>query len=218
MGRRRLALLVYGVAMGYLEAAVVVYLRRIYYPEGFGFPLAPMEREILLVELGRELATLVMIAAVAYLAARSLWQALLGFCLVFGVWDLAYYGGLKLVLGWPGDLLEPDILFLIPWVWIGPVLAPAGIAASLVAAAWGLWECPYGRLAPRVWEWALLGAAGLVLLATFLVPPLLQGMAFSLEGTGQPAPTYPWWGWFLGMGMAWFVAARWWGRCRRQPA
>ncbi len=34
-GRPRTALLLYALAMGYLEAAVVVYLRAIYYPEGF---------------------------------------------------------------------------------------------------------------------------------------------------------------------------------------
>ena len=41
--RPRTALLLYAVAMGYLEAAVVVYLRAIYYPEGFSFPLQPEE-------------------------------------------------------------------------------------------------------------------------------------------------------------------------------
>ena len=43
----RTALLLYAVAMGYLEAAVVVYLRAIYYPEGFSFPLKPMDAGIL---------------------------------------------------------------------------------------------------------------------------------------------------------------------------
>ena len=30
---------VFGITIGYFEAAVVVYLRAIYYPEGFAFPL-----------------------------------------------------------------------------------------------------------------------------------------------------------------------------------
>ena len=81
-GRPRTALLLYAVAMGYLEAAVVVYLRAIYYPEGFSFPLKPMDAGILGVEIGREAATVVMIFAVAWAAARSGWQTLTGFALV----------------------------------------------------------------------------------------------------------------------------------------
>ena len=33
------AITFFGIAMGFLEAAVVVYLREIIYPEGFYFPL-----------------------------------------------------------------------------------------------------------------------------------------------------------------------------------
>ena len=40
MNKRLIWLTIYAVAMAYLESAVVVYLRAIYYPEGFGFPLA----------------------------------------------------------------------------------------------------------------------------------------------------------------------------------
>ncbi len=61
--RPRTALLLYAVAMGYVEAAVVVYLRAIYYPEGFSFPLKPMDAGIVAVEIGREAATLVIVPA-----------------------------------------------------------------------------------------------------------------------------------------------------------
>ena len=131
-----MALLLYAVAMGYLEAAVVVYLRALYYPEGFSFPLNPIDAGILRVEIGREAATVVMIFAVAWAAARSGWQTLTGFALVFGVWDVAYYAGLQILLGWPGSLVEPDVLFLIPVVWVGPVWAPSLIGLSMSAAAW----------------------------------------------------------------------------------
>ena len=30
---------IYAIAMGFLEAAVVIYLRKLYYPNGFDFPL-----------------------------------------------------------------------------------------------------------------------------------------------------------------------------------
>jgi len=146
--------------MGYLEAAVVVYLRAIYYPEGFSFPLKPMDPGILGVEIGREAATVVMIFAVAWAAARSRWQTLIGFALVFGVWDIAYYVGLKILLGWPASPFELDVLFLIPIVWVGPVWAPSLIALPMPVAAWALWPMDYGVIEPRAWEWSLMIAAG----------------------------------------------------------
>ncbi len=214
LGRPRTALLLYAVAMGYLEAAVVVYLRAIYYPEGFAFPLKPMDPGILAVEIGREAATVVMIFAVAWAAARSGWQTLTGFALIFGVWDIAYYAALWILLGWPASLFEPDLLFLIPAVWVGPVWAPSLIALTLAAAAWALWPMEYGVIAPRAWEWALVVAAAGVLVATFIVPATLAGVTQLGEDVSLPELSYPWWGWIVGESAALFVAVRWWNRGR----
>jgi len=121
----------FAVTMGYFEASIVVYLRELYYPYGFDFPLKDIPEPILLVELGRELASLVMILAVAWSAGRKYPQRVAFFFIIFGVWDLVYYGVLKLFLGWPATLMDYDILFLIPIPWIAPVLAPALAALSL---------------------------------------------------------------------------------------
>src|SRR5205814_8206179 len=56
------------------------------------------------------------------------------FLYVFGIWDIAYYAWLKLLLGWPTQWLEWDVLFLIPWPWLGPWLAPALVSLLFVAA------------------------------------------------------------------------------------
>ncbi|HHH72752.1 MAG TPA: hypothetical protein ENL04_02895, partial [Sulfuricurvum sp.] len=60
-------LIVWGIAFGYMEAAVVVYLREIYYPEGFAFPLKLISGSIMWTEVGREAATLVIMAATVML-------------------------------------------------------------------------------------------------------------------------------------------------------
>jgi hypothetical protein len=125
-------LITYAVAMAYVESAVVVYLRAIYYPQGFVFPLAPMSPDMVAVEIGREVATLVMLLGVAMLAGTERWDRFLAFCVSFGVWDLFYYVWLWLLLGWPPSLLTWDVLFLIPVPWIGPVLAPAVVSSALV--------------------------------------------------------------------------------------
>ena len=131
------------------------------------------------------------------------------------MWDVAYYAGLQILLGWPGSLVEPDVLFLIPVVWVGPVWAPSLIGLSMSAAAWALWPMDYGVIAPRTWEWALVVAACCVLLATFIVPAALVGVTGLGEEVSLPEVGYPWWGWIAGESAALFVAVRWWGRGRR---
>ena len=119
--------------MAYVEAAVVVYLRATYYPHGFAFPLTLMPGGTTAIEIGREAATLVMLLGVAMLAGTERWERVLAFCVSFGVWDLAYYFWLWLLLGWPPSLLTWDVLFLIPVPWIGPVLAPVVVSTVLVS-------------------------------------------------------------------------------------
>jgi hypothetical protein len=123
------------VAFGYIEAAVVVYLRQIFHPNGFSFPLpefilSDSSRDMLMTEVGREAATLVLILCVSLLAGTNIRQRTACFMIIFAVWDIFFYVWLKVLLGWPASLLDWDILFLIPLPWAGPVLAP--IIVSLV--------------------------------------------------------------------------------------
>jgi hypothetical protein len=63
-------IVLFAVAMGYLESSVVIYLRALYYPEGFNFPLKPMAPSVVITELYREAATLIMILSISVLAAQ----------------------------------------------------------------------------------------------------------------------------------------------------
>lgn len=119
-----LSVLIYSIAMGFLEAIVVVYLRDIYYPSGFKFPLMIIPDSTLRVEILREFCTLVMLISVAFLAGRNRLEVFSYFLLSFAVWDIVYYIGLKLIINWPSSFFTWDILFLIPIPWIGPVMAP----------------------------------------------------------------------------------------------
>jgi len=126
----------FSIAFAFVEASVVVYLRAIYYPEGFAFPLKLMSSHHIAVELSREVATIVMLAAAGMLAGKSRWEKFSYFLIAFGVWDIFYYVWLKLTLHWPATLFDWDILFLIPLPWIGPVIAP--VLASIVMIAGGV--------------------------------------------------------------------------------
>lgn len=141
------ALSLFGAAMGWLEAVVVVYIRAILeLPPGQPPPAADEVMAVLgrvpwllPTEQGREVATIVMIAAVAWLAVRGGWRRFGAFMLIFGVWDIAYYVGLYAHLRWPPSLATIDLLFLIPphpW-WNQPVWVPVAISVGLIVC--GVW-------------------------------------------------------------------------------
>jgi hypothetical protein len=132
-------LTVFGVAMGFLEAAVVVYLRLLYYPDGFYFPLKSMDLERLSLEYLREISTIIMLMSIGMVSGRTFPERLSYFLYSFGIWDIFYYVWLKILLSWPSSLFTWDILFLIPVVWVGPVLAPLVCSLTLIAIAVGIW-------------------------------------------------------------------------------
>ena len=134
MSKQLLWLTVWGVVFGYIEAAVVVYLREIYYPEGFAFPLVIIEDHILMTELLREAATLLLIWTTVSLAYKRVQSRFAAFFVLFGLWDIFYYISLKLLLDWPESLSTWDILFLIPAPWVGPVWAPVLVSLGFIYA------------------------------------------------------------------------------------
>ncbi|HDY71740.1 MAG TPA: hypothetical protein ENH50_08750 [Nitrospirae bacterium] len=123
---------IFAIAMAFAESAVVVYLRDIYYPEGFSMPMKAFTDFKILVEVLREIATLFMLTAVAYLAGKRFWERFAYFIIVFGIWDIFYYVWLKVLLDWPSSMFDWDVLFLIPFPWIGPVIAPVSIAILMI--------------------------------------------------------------------------------------
>jgi len=153
---RWVALLVFGTGFGYVEAAVVSYLRRIIgYQSGYQLgarrvyldlrfiAFVQPDRSVLVdpglteVEIAREAATLVMLVAIAVVAGETLRRRLAAFFIAFTVWDLTYYLFLRVLDGWPTSLLDRDVFFLIPVPWVGPV-ATAVVASSvvLVVSSW----------------------------------------------------------------------------------
>ena len=122
----------FSIAFAFVEASVVVYLRAIYYPEGFALPLKAISSFHLGVELAREVATMAMLATVGILVGRTRWERVSHFMIAFGVWDIFYYAWLKLILDWPTSVFDWDILFLIPVPWIGPVIAPLLVSLCMI--------------------------------------------------------------------------------------
>jgi hypothetical protein len=163
-------LTIFSVAMGFLEAAVVVYLRQIYYPEGFGFPLKEAIWGNLFLESWREISTIVMLLTVSVLAGRMTYERFSYFLYCFGVWDIFYYVGLKVLLNWPPSLFTWDVLFLIPVVWIAPILAPIVCATTIIIFSGFILYYQNKGYPVRInlFEWSLLSLGALVILITFI--------------------------------------------------
>jgi hypothetical protein len=188
VAKKILALVIFGVAFGYVEAAVVVYLRTIDAPLRRAL-LGDMAHDAVLpllrwdqlsaagpeyvlalrTELGRELATLVMLAAVGMTIGKSFREWLAGFSIVFGVWDVSYYGFLHVLVGWPISPWTWDILFLLPVPWTAPVIAPLVIALTMIiAGSLTLWRESRGRpVHGSSWEVTSIFAGGLLVVIAF---------------------------------------------------
>jgi hypothetical protein len=163
---RWLLVVVFAIAMAWVEAASVYYLRAMVdriepYQEN---PL-PIHGVLGPVEVVREAATLVMLLMVGTLAGRR-WPERLGYtAIAFGVWDIFYYVFLKIICDWPTSLFDWDILFLLPLPWWGPVLAPLCIASLMVV--WGTlatqFEAARAPTAPARRKLLSLGGLGVAL-------------------------------------------------------
>jgi len=132
-----LVVTIFSIAMAFLETVVVVYLRKLFYPNGFDFPLKGfIDPSILSIEWIREFATIVMLLTIGILAGKKIYSRFAYFIYAFAIWDIFYYVFLKLILNWPSSLFTWDLLFLIPWPWVGPVLAPLLCTVLMIIAAY----------------------------------------------------------------------------------
>ncbi len=131
---RLLCVTLFAIAMGFLEAICVVYLRGKLFSPGTDTQEIVAQLGRFGIEHIREACTIVMLMTVAWLAAFNVRTRTAMFFLMFGVWDITYYIGLRVFTGWPDSILEWDCLFLMPVPWFGPVLAPVLISVLMIAS------------------------------------------------------------------------------------
>ena len=185
MYRTVAALLLFGVSFGYVEAAVVVYLRALYDPlrerlhpgrdAGELFPLiqpaelaaaGPENSRRLAIEVGREAATILMLAGFALAAGRNFNERWAAFAVAFGLWDISFYVFLRMMIHWPASLFTWDILFLVPLPWVGPVLAPVLVSLTMIVC--GLISLRNGGLPARPIQWIVMSTGGAVVILSFI--------------------------------------------------
>lgn len=185
---RWLLVALYAAAMAWVESAVVFYLRVMidrlepHQPNPLPITLFDFGR----VEVAREVATLIMLLVVGWLAGKTT-RARFGYAVIaFGIWDILYYVFLIPMTGWPRSLLDWDILFLIPLPWWGPVLAP--LLISMLMIMLGTQLAWIDHLAPRKIAWSLAFIGVWIALYTFMADSI-QVIGGGAEAVRTVLPT-----------------------------
>jgi hypothetical protein len=208
---------VFAIAMGFLESAVVIYLREIMYPEGFAFPLAPIHPHLALTEILREAATIVMLFTIGLLAAKTFSQRFAWFIYTFAIWDIFYYVFLWILIGWPESLMTWDVLFLIPATWTGPVITPLILTVFMILFALViLINAASGKdTMIRPLEWIGMSAGSAIVIVGFItdyIKHMLTEFSFGdlwkikdppiLKVAQQYIPDrFPWWIFLVGLSL-----------------
>ncbi len=195
-------IILFSIAFAWVESAVVVYLREIYFDGDFKFPLVVFWEEgkhiidpLVRIELGREIATIIMLVAAGCLSGKNGLQKFCYFMVGFGIWDIFYYVWLYVLVGWPESLMTWDLLFFVPLPWVGPVITPMIIALTMIVAGSiiiSLDDRGY-KIAWRWYDMAIELGCGFLLIVAFCWDwrNILQ-MPGVMTRSGFPNP-FAWW-------------------------
>jgi len=193
---------IFAVAMAYLESAVVVYLRAMYGIEDLLRDINFKPDVYTFIELGREAATIIMLAMVALIAGNSRQKKLGYFFFSFGIWDIFYYIWLFIFIRWPKSLFEWDVLFLIPLPWWGPVISP--ILISILLFTIGYLLIKEYRYNITLLDWTIISVSIVLLLYTFVE----DSIKIILSGNGDLTSVLPTtfnWPIFIVSYLAWVI-------------
>ena len=183
--------ILFAAAFAWVEAAAVTYLRvHIGRIEPYQADPLPVTGILGQIELVRELATLIMLLSIGYLAGRDRHTRLAYAILAFGVWDIFYYLFLHMQIGWPRTLLDWDVLFLLPLPWWGPVIAPMIIAMILAFASSliTLFDRPDFQPCPTSRSWLLFIPGAIMALIVFM-QVALRALPHGEEAVRAALPT-----------------------------
>jgi hypothetical protein len=166
----------FAIAFAWVESSVVVYLREIYFEGSFYFPIVLEWKDgkllvdnLMRIEFGREIATILMLVAMGCAAGRNALQRFCFFMIAFGVWDIFYYIWLWVMVGWPESLMTWDLLFFVPLPWVGPVITPVLIALAMAIGGSVIiyYDEKYFILNWRWFDWIVEMVCALLMIVAF---------------------------------------------------
>jgi hypothetical protein len=137
---KMLLLGVFASAMAFFEAIVNVYLRRLMPLKSwqaevtdYGSLVHFMERHHLLwTEQAREVAVIIMLIVVAYLAGSHAKQKAGAFLFTASIWNISYYIFLSMLIKWPPTLAAWDAHFMVPRPLMAPIYVSIIVSLALL--------------------------------------------------------------------------------------
>ncbi|MCL4398094.1 hypothetical protein M1403_03680 [Patescibacteria group bacterium] len=148
-GKKLFFIFLFSLGFAIDEAAVVYYLRQLLH-YGFNTPwpqfttvlnlgfVAFVRSQVTIIpdfniaaaEIYREISTLIVLISLAYLSGKTFRERLGNFLIAFSFWDIFYYAALWFLAGWPRNLLDKDVFFLLPIPSIGPVITALALSSA----------------------------------------------------------------------------------------
>lgn len=201
--KKRLAVLtLFSITFAFFVTAIMYFIRSHYYPNGFSFPVKLLKGLPFAIEYMRQLANLVIIFCVAYLAGRNFRERMAAFMFVFGLWDIFYYIWFYILIQWPPNLMTWDLLYRVPVHWSGPVIAPIIVSIALIKAALLIFysESKNWNIKFNLSDWLVEIFAGIGVLTAFL-------WNYQKIQQGKILEYFPWWifGVSVGVGFGLFA-------------
>ena len=200
--KRWIWVMIFSIAFAWVESSVVAYLREIYFNGSFYFPIVVnwvdgeyVQDPLMVIELGREAATIIMLIAIGWAAGKNPLQKFSFFMIAFGIWDIFFYIWLKVMLNWPESLMTWDLLFLIPLTWAGPVITPVLIALAMtIFGSFIIYYDEKGiKIQIRWYDWVIVMGCGLLMIVAFCWDwKNIMRIPDGIERSGIPNP-FAWW-------------------------
>ncbi|MGB9677059.1 MAG: hypothetical protein ACPLZ9_00425 [Candidatus Ratteibacteria bacterium] len=128
-----------GLALGWWEGVVVVYIREILFNISTDLTKIEISQlikplfvtngkySLLFIEKTREITPVFIISCLSIFCEKKIIKKFASFLWIFAIWDIFYYITLKILINWPYSLKTIDCLFLIPSPWIAPVWIPISL-------------------------------------------------------------------------------------------
>ena len=111
-----------------------------------------------------------MLLGIGILTGKSKNEKFAYFIYTFAIWDIFYYVFLKAILFWPESWLTWDLLFLLPSIWTGPVIAPIIVSFTMIMLSLLIvfFNHKQKRTVISLGEWASLIVGSLIIIASFM--------------------------------------------------
>ncbi|MCF7885109.1 MAG: hypothetical protein K9M80_01320 [Candidatus Marinimicrobia bacterium] len=159
-----------------------------YQPGNPFFPVIVIQNKHLIIEIFREIFSLTVVFLIAYLSGNNYREKFAALMFTFGLWDIFYYIWLFIIHQWPPSWMTWDVLYRVPIMWTGPVIAPLIVSVCLVSSALIIFYIEHNKIeiefTSGMWIFEIIAGTGVIISFVWNSQSTLRG--------AWPGG-FPWW-------------------------